>query len=64
MFPSNLPFSPLQHQLPDLLPPASALLALVRDTGATSTARTFYRAPAACTSCPYSPVLKAGGHLR
>lgn len=63
MFPSNLPFSQLEHQLLDPVPPCSALPALVREVEAIDTAGTLCRAPSSHGSlCPSSSI-RAGDRV-
>lgn len=64
MFPSNLLFSQLEHQLLDLVPPCSALPALPREVGAIDRAGTLSWAPSSRGSlCPWSSV-RAGDQVR
>lgn len=64
MFPSNLLFSQLEHQLLDLVPPCSALPALLREVGAIDRAGTLCWAPSSHGSlCPWSSV-RAGDQVR
>lgn len=64
MFPSNLLFSQLEHQLLDLVPPCSALPALVREVGAIDTAGTLCWAPSSHGSLCLWSSIRAGGQVR
>lgn len=63
MFPSNLLFSQLEHQLLDLVPPCSALPALVRELRAIDTAGTLCWAPSSHGSLCLRSSIRSGGQV-